>query len=84
MNGENAPKEIVQSFIDLTNMVKGPTDENQQPQESGRLFPSIKGGGSRGESIELFRVGAGESSTSATDINNTSFATWSTVKRTIE
>ena len=38
----------------------------------------------RGESSELLRVGAGESSASATDTNNTSFATRSTTKRTIE
>ena len=62
-------------------------DENQQPsvtQELGKLFPSIRGGGRRGESSELLRVGAGESSASATDTNNTSFATRSTTKRTIE
>ena len=38
----------------------------------------------RGESSELHEVGAGESSASATDTNNTSFATRSTRKRTIE
>ena len=68
-------------------MEKGPMDEKQQPsvtQELGRLFPSTRGGGRRGESRELLRVGAGESSTSASDMNNTSFATWSTIKRTIE
>ena len=49
------------------------------------MFPSIRGRRRRGESSEfLFRVGAGESSASATDANNTSFATWSTRKRTIE
>ena len=67
-------------------------------QELGRLFPSIRCrrrrsessellrvsvGGRRSESSELLRVSAGESSTSATDTNNTSFATWSTPKRTI-
>ena len=49
-------------------------DENQQPsvtQELGRLFPSIRGGGRRGESSELIRIGARESSASATDINKT-------------
>ena len=74
MNGENAPKEIVQSFIDLANMVKGPMEENQEPsvtQELGRLFPSTRGGGRRGESREPLRVGAGESSASATDTSNT-------------
>ena len=87
MNSENAPKEIVQSFIDLVNMAKWLMDENQQPsvtQELGKLFPSIRGGGRRGESSELLRVGAGESSASATYTNNTSFATRSTTKRTIE
>ena len=87
MNSENAQNEIVQSFKDLLNMIKWLMDENQQPsvtQELGRLFPSIRGGGRRGESSELLRVGAGESSASATDTNNTSFATRSTTKRTIE
>ena len=40
-------------------------DENHQPsvtQELGRLLPSITDGGRRGESSELFRVGAWESS----------------------
>ena len=62
-------------------------DENQQPygtQALGRLFPSIRGRGTRGESSELLKVGAGESSASATDTNNTSFAGRSTTKRTIE
>ena len=62
-------------------------DENQQPSvthELGRLFPSIRGGVRRGESSELLRVGAGESSAPATDTNTTSFATMSTTKRTIE
>ena len=87
MNSENTPKEIVQSLIDLVNMAKWLMDENQQPsvtQELGRLFPSIRGRGRRGESSELLRVGAGESSASATDTNNTSFATQSTTKWTIE
>ena len=86
MNSENTPKEIVQSLIDLANMVKWLMDENQQPsvtQELGKLFPSIKGGGRRGESSELLRVGAGESSASATDTSTTSFATRSTTKRTV-
>ena len=68
-------------------MAKWLMDEKQQPsvtQELGRLFPSIRGRGRRGESSELLRVGAGESSASATDTNNTSFATQSTTKRTIE
>ena len=44
-------------------MAKGLMDENQQPfvtQELGRLFPSTRGGGRRGESRELLRVRAGE------------------------
>ena len=63
-------------------MAKWLMDENQQPsvtQELGRLFPSIRGGGRRGESSELLRVTAGESSTLATDTNYTSFATRSVV-----
>ena len=75
------------SLVDFVNMAKWLMDENQQPsvtQELGRLFPSIRGRGRRGESSELLRVGAGESSASATDTNNTSFATRSTTKRTIE
>ena len=83
MNSKNAPKEIVQLFIDLVNMAKWLMDKNQQPsvmQELGRHFPSIRGGGRRGESSELLRAGAGESSASATDTNKTSFATWSTTK----
>ena len=68
-------------------MTKGLMGENQQPsfiKELGRLFPSTRGEGRRGESRELLRVGAGESSASATDTNSTSFATRSTAKRTIE
>ena len=63
-------------------MAKWLMDENQQPsvtQELGRLFPSIRGGGRRGESSELLRVSAGESSALATDTNYTSFATRSVV-----
>ena len=69
------------------NMAKLLMDENQQPsvrQELTRLFPSIRGRGRRGESSELLRVGAGESSASATDTNNTSFETRSTTKWTIK
>ena len=86
MNSENAPKEIVQSFIDLVNMAKWLMDETQQPsvtQELGRLLPSIRGGGRRDESSELLSVGSGASSASATDANDTSFATGSITKRTI-
>ena len=67
----------MKSFIDLVNVAKV-MDENQQPsvtQELGRLFPNKRGRGRRGESSELLRVGAGESSASATDRNNTKFAT---------
>ena len=49
-------------------------DENQQPsvtQELGWLFPRIRGGGRRGASSKLLRVGAAESSASATDTSNT-------------
>ena len=86
MNSENAPKEIVQSFVDLVNVAKV-MDENQQPsvtQELGRLFPSITGWGRRGESSELLRVGARESPALATDRSNTSFEILSTTKQTIE
>ena len=61
-------------------------DENQQPsvtQQFGRLFPSIRGRWKRGKSSELLRVGAGESSVSATEVvvtNYASFATQSTTK----
>ena len=44
INGENAPKEKVQSFIDLVNMAKWLIDENQQPcvtQELGRLYSPV-------------------------------------------
>ena len=85
MYNENALKEIVQSFIGLANIVKGLMDENQQPsvtKEIGRLFRSTRGVGRRGESRKFFGVGAGESSASATDANDTSFATRSTTKRT--
>ena len=81
MNIENASKKIKQSLIDLVNMAKWLMYENQQPsvtQELGRLLPSTRGGS------ELLRVGAGESSASATDTNNTSFATRSTAKQMIE
>ena len=87
MNSKSAPKEIVQLFIDLVNMAKWLMDKSQQPsvtQELGRHFPSVRGGGRRGESSELRRAGAGESCASATDTNNTSFATWSTTKRMTE
>ena len=86
MNSENAPKEIMKSFIDLVNVAKV-MDENQQPsvtQELGRLFPSITGWRRRGESSELLRAGARESPASATGRSNTSFETLSTTKQTIE
>ena len=75
------------SLIDFVKMAKWLMDENQQPsvtQELGILFPNIRGRRMRGESSELLKVGAGELSASATDTNNTSFATRSTTKRTIE
>ena len=88
MSSENASNKIVQSLTDLVNMAKWLMSESQQPsvtQELGRLLPSIRGGGRRDESSELLlRVGAGEASASATDTNNTSFATRSTRKPTIE
>ena len=69
-------------------MAKWLMNEIQQPsvtQELGRLFLIIGGRGRRGESSELlFRVGAGESSASTTDTNNTSLATWSKTTQTIE
>ena len=77
----------MQSLIDLVNMAKWLMDENWQPfvtQKLGRLFPSIRGRERRVESSEILRFSAGESSASATDTINTSFATWSTTKRTIE
>ena len=70
------------------NMTKWLMNESQQPlvtQELGRPLPSLRGRRRRGESSELLlRVGASESSASATDTNNASFATWSTRKGTIE
>ena len=86
MNSENAPKEIVKSFIDLANMAKGIIDENQQPsvqQELERLFPSTGGRAREDESRELNRVGSGESSTSTTTDTDTSFATRSNTKQMI-
>ena len=80
-------KKIVQSVIDLLNMAKCLMDENLQPsvtQELGRLLSSIRGRERRGDSSELLKVGAGESSASATDTDNTSFATRSTTKRMVE
>ena len=60
--------------------------ENPQPsveQGLGRLFHSTRGVGRGGESKELRRVGAGESSASITTDTNTSFATPSTTKQTV-
>ena len=76
MSSENAPKKIVQSLIELVNMAKRLMDETQQPfvtQELGKLFPSIRGRGRRGENSELLRIGTAESFTSATDSNDSSF-----------
>ena len=87
MNRENAPNTIVQLFIDLVNMAKRLMGENQQPpvtQNLGRPLPSTTGGRRRVESRERLGFDAGEPSVSATDTNNTSFATWSTTKPMIE
>ena len=87
MSSKNSPKKIVLSFKDLVNLTKWLMNEKQQPsltQELRRLFHSMRGGRRRGQSSELLRVRAGESSASATDTNNTSFATRSTTKQTIE
>ena len=83
MNSENAPNKIVQSFIDLVNMAKGLTDENQQPsptQKLGRLLSSTRGRGKRDESRELLRVDWRINC----NTNNTNFATGSTTKQMIE
>ena len=85
MSSENASNKIVQSLKDLVNMTKWLMNESQQPsvtQKLEKLFPNIRVRGRRGESGELLlRIGAGgESSASATDTNNTSFATRSTRK----
>ena len=84
MSSENGSKKIVQSLIDLVNMAKWLMDENQQPYVTQELGRRIRRRGRRGQSSELLRVGAGESSPSATDTNNTSFATRSTIKRSNE
>ena len=58
-------------------------DENQQAsvhQDLEKLFPSTESGGRRDESRELYKVGASESSSSATTNTNISFATPSTIK----
>ena len=81
MNSENnAPKGIVKSFIDLANMAKGLMDKNQQPYIQQELK---RGEGRGGESRELHRVGAGESSGFTTTDTNTSFATPSITKRKV-
>ena len=85
ISSENAPKKIVQLLIDLVNMAKCLMDENQQlsvTQELGRLFPIIRERerGKRGESSELLRVGAGESS----DLLQQLIQTRPITKRTIE
>ena len=48
------------------------------------MFPNVRGGRKKAEDSALPWVGAGESSASASDTNNTSFATRSTTKRTTE
>ena len=81
MNSENnAPKGIVKSFIDLANMAKGLMDKNQQPYIQQELK---RGEGRGGESRELHRVSAGESSGFTTTDTNTSFATPSITKRKV-
>ena len=84
INRENTPKEIVKSFIDLTNIAKGLMDENQQlssQQEFERVFPSTRGEGGRGggggvgESREPHKAGAGDPSAYTATGTNTSFAT---------
>ena len=74
VSSENASNKIVQLLINLVNMAKWLINKSQQPSvthELGRLFPGIRGRGRRVESGELLlRVGAGESSASATDTNN--------------
>ena len=62
----------------------GMMDENQQTsitQELGRLLPSIRSREKRGETSELLKVGAGESSASATDTN---MGSKSNIKETTE
>ena len=61
-------------------MVKGLIDKNQQPSVQQKL-QRLSGRG--GESRELYRVGAGESSASTTIDITTSFATSPSTKRTI-
>ena len=65
-------------------MAKGLMDENQHlsfKQELERLFPSTRGGGRGGESRELYRVCAGESSLSTAADTNKSFPIPSTTKQ---
>ena len=76
------------SFIDLAHISKVLMGKNRYPsvqQELERLSPSTRGGGrgGGGESRELQKVGAGESSASTTTDTNIGFATPSTTKRTI-
>ena len=80
MNSLNAPKETVKSYIDLVNMTKGLMDENQQSSVQQELD---WGGGRGGESTELHRIGASESSASTMTDTNTSFAAPSTTERKI-
>ena len=81
MNGENASEKIDSAIaFRFSEHGKVADDENQQSsvaQELGTLFPSIRGGGRRGESSEFLTVGAGESSASTTHTNNINFATHS-------
>ena len=96
MNSENVPKEIFQSLIDrfgeLGEMADGWKPATISYRRIRKTVPQFKRW--REERCELLRVdavnseplrvGAGESSASATDTNNTSFTTRSTTKRTIE
>ena len=83
MNSENAPKDVVKSFIDLANIAKRLTDETRVQQELERLFHSTRGGGRGVESRDLHKFGAGESTASTTTDTHISFAIPSTTKRTI-
>ena len=96
MNSENVPKEIFQSFIDrfgeLGKMAYWWKPATISYRRIRKTVPQFKRWREercellRVDAVnsELLRVGAGESSASATDTNNTSFTTRSTTKWTIE
>ena len=69
-------------FINLSNIIKGLIDENQQ-QSVQQELNSTRGGDRGVESRDLHRVGAGESSVSTTTDIIISFATPSTTKLTV-